>query len=30
VKITYIYFDGQVSRVESDEYAAVKNVGDRW
>lgn len=27
VKITYIYYDGQVSRVESDEYAVIKNTG---
>jgi endonuclease YncB( thermonuclease family) len=27
VRITYIYYDGQVPRVESDEYAVVKNTG---
>jgi micrococcal nuclease len=27
VQITYIYFDGQVARVESDEYAVVTNNG---
>jgi micrococcal nuclease len=27
VQITYIYYDGQVYRVESDEYAVIKNVG---
>jgi micrococcal nuclease len=27
VKITYIYYDGQVKQVESDEYAVVKNLG---
>ena len=27
VQITYIYYDGQVKRVESDEYAVIKNVG---
>jgi micrococcal nuclease len=27
VEITYIYFDGVVKRVESDEYAVIKNVG---
>ena len=25
--VSYIYYDGQVSRVESDEYAEVKNTG---
>jgi len=27
VQITYIYYDGQVKQVESDEYAVIKNVG---
>lgn len=27
VQIGYIYYDGQVPRVESDEYAVIKNVG---
>ena len=27
VQITYIYYDGQIPRVESDEYAVIKNVG---
>jgi endonuclease YncB( thermonuclease family) len=27
VKITYIYYDGQVPRVESDEYAVIRNNG---
>jgi endonuclease YncB( thermonuclease family) len=27
VRITYIYYDGQVKQVESDEYAVIKNVG---
>jgi len=27
VVIAYIYYDGQVPRVESDEYATIKNVG---
>jgi endonuclease YncB( thermonuclease family) len=27
VKITYVYYDGVVPRVESDEYAVVKNTG---
>jgi endonuclease YncB( thermonuclease family) len=27
VKITYVYYDGVVPRVESDEYAAIKNTG---
>jgi hypothetical protein len=27
VSITYIYFDGQVPRVESDEYAEITNEG---
>jgi endonuclease YncB( thermonuclease family) len=27
VKITYVYYDGVVPRVESDEYAVIKNTG---
>lgn len=27
VQIAYIYFDGQVKRVESDEYAEITNQG---
>jgi endonuclease YncB( thermonuclease family) len=27
VQITYIYYDGQVKQVESDEYVVIKNVG---
>jgi endonuclease YncB( thermonuclease family) len=27
VRISYIYYDGQVARVESDEYAVIKNMG---
>ncbi|MCP4537738.1 MAG: hypothetical protein GY832_11375 [Chloroflexi bacterium] len=27
VRINYIYYDGQVARVESDEYAVIRNVG---
>jgi micrococcal nuclease len=27
VRISYIYYDGQVADVESDEYAVIKNVG---
>ena len=28
VQITYIFYDGVVPRVESDEYVAIKNLGD--
>jgi hypothetical protein len=27
VQITYIYYDGQVKQVESDEYAVIKDIG---